>query len=328
MSKKFWIAFIVFGIFFIGLAITAMISLGQISGLSSSRGKLRVGVPKVAMIYLEGIIVGDSKGGADFFSGNLVSSVEAVRLLEDARQDSSVKAVLLRVNSPGGSAAASQEIYNAIKKLKEEKPVVVSMGDLAASGGYYISSAANYIFANPATLTGSIGVLFDTIEFSELMKNVGISSQTLKAGEFKDIASPWRKMTEKERELLQEMLDQVHHQFIKAVAEGRKIDESKVKAVATGVIMTGEQAVKVGLADAVGGLEDAKVKARELGKLPKDAEVVEYKKKPSLFELFEMFGSETRLSALLKLKSGTQFENGLESLARRLFLSDIGFSLR
>ena len=332
MNKKFWIALVIFVIFFVGLAIAGMVTLGGVFGGVSKMTPspaFHGGRDKVALIYIEGTILGDSSGVTNFFAGQVASSVEIVEILEEARKDKSVKSVVLRVNSPGGSAAASQEIYNAIMKVRKEKPVVVSMGDLAASGGYFVSSAADWVFANPATLTGSIGVIVDALEVSELLEKIGVTPQTLKAGEFKDILSPWRKMTDKERVMLQEMIRGIHKQFIKAVAEGRKMDEEKVRALATGAIMTGEQAKNNGLVDELGGLEDAKAKARELAKLPEDAPVVPFKKKPSIFDIFRMFGGESGvLSKLSHLKASSS--NGkitLGSLARQLFSADLSVFL-
>jgi len=326
MNKKFWIALIIFVIFFLGLAVAGMVTLGGILGgvsrITPSSG-FHGGRDKVALIYIEGTIVGDSSGVPDFLSGQVASSVEIVETLEEARKDKSVKSVLLRVNSPGGSAAASQEIYNAILKLRKEKPVVVSMGDVAASGGYFVSAAADSIFANPATLTGSIGVIVDALEVSELLQKIGVTPQTLKAGEFKDILSPWRKMTDQERAMLEEMIRGIHRQFIKAVAEGRKMDEAKVIKLATGAIMTGEQAKKNGLVDELGGLEDAKAKARELAKLPEDAPVVPFKKKTSIFEIFQMLGGESGALSYLGRLSAFSADGRvtLRSLARELFLA-------
>ncbi len=330
MSKRLLIAIIVFTIFFAGLIITGLLSLaGGYNGRGLGAGFGRT-TPRVALIYVEGTIVGDSNGASGFLSGVSASSIEISDRLLKAGEESGVKAVLLRVNSPGGSAAASQEIFQAIREVRKKKPVVVSMGDLAASGGYYISSAADFIYANPATLTGSIGVIFDSLEVSALLEKIGVTPQTLKAGEYKDIGSLYRKMTESERKLLQEMLDDVHAQFINAVAEGRKMDIPKVRELATGIVMTGEQAKEKGLVDELGGLEDAKKKARELAKLPEDAPVVPYEKKPSIFDIFQMFGGESGASFANELARITELDrpdDSIRTLARRLFLSDPGFSI-
>ncbi len=163
----------------------------------------------------------------------------------------------MRIESPGGGVAPSQEIYNAIRKLREEKPVVASLGGLAASGGYYIASACDAIVANPGTLTGSIGVIVELGNIQDLLQKIGVQPEILKAGEYKDMGSPVRPLTDVERGLFQQMIDSVHAQFISAVASGRKMDESKVRELADGRIFSGEQARAVGLVDSLGGLEDA-----------------------------------------------------------------------
>jgi protease-4 len=226
------------------------------------------------------------------------------------------------VNSPGGSAAASHEIYEEVIRVTAEKPVVVSMGDICASGGYYISSPAAYVFANPSTLTGSIGVIWDTFEISGLLEMYGVRSNTLKAGEFKDIGSITRGMKENERAMLQSMLDQVHEQFISAVATGREMEAEDVRKLATGMIYTGEKAVELKLVDELGGLEAAKAKARELAGLPEDAKVVTYEQKRSVFDVFDMLSAES--GDFRSLLRGLDQPSALEVLARRLLLHDVG----
>lgn len=220
---------------------------------SSSFGKKA----EAALINIEGIITGSSGDSGPFGGITGASSMRIVQDLKDYTEDDSIKGIIIRIDSPGGSAAASDEIWNAISKATESKPVVVSMGDVAASGGYYVASAATYIYANPSTLTGSIGVIFDLMEFSGLFEKIGIGSNTIIAGKHKDIGSSSRPMTNEERELLQELLDQVHNQFIERVATGRGMDVEDVREIATGMIYTGERAVELGLVDEVGGFEDA-----------------------------------------------------------------------
>ncbi len=180
--------------------------------------------------------------------------VDALKTFEDSP---SVKAVVVRIESPGGGVAPSQEIYSQIRKLRESKPVVASMGGLAASGGYYIASACDTIVANPGTITGSIGVIMEGGNVKGLLEKLGIEPQIVKAGTYKDMGSPARPMTDAERALLQEMIDSVHTQFITAVAAGRNMDKDQVRALADGRIFSGEQAKVAGLVDALGGLEDA-----------------------------------------------------------------------
>jgi len=190
---------------------------------------------------------------------------------------------VLRINSPGGSAAASQEIYEELKKLAKEKVLVVSMGDVAASGGFYISMAANYIYANRATTTGSIGVIAESLNLEEALDHLGIKGVVIKSGKFKDTFSPLRPMTEEERVFMQDYIDNIFHQFVKDVAEGRKLPEAEVIKIADGRILTGEQALKLKLIDGLGNMEDAIDKAAELAGITGKPNVIyPEKEKPSL----------------------------------------------
>jgi protease-4 len=197
--------------------------------------------------------------------GQISESRTIVDALKGFGRSPVIKAVVVRIESPGGGVAPSQEIYNAIRKLHEEKPVIASLGGLAASGGYYIASACDTIVANPGTLTGSIGVIMQLGNVQELLQKIGVQAEVLKAGEHKDMGSPVRPMTDAERGLFQQMLDSVHAQFISAVAAGRQMDESKVRELADGRVFSGEQARAVGLVDTLGGLEDAITMAAERG---------------------------------------------------------------
>ncbi len=256
----------------------------------------------IARINIEGMITAGSGGGGLLGTGEmLASSVDLCERLYQARDDGSVKAVVLRVDSPGGAAAGSDEIYRAILALKEKKPVVVSMGDVAASGGYYLSSAADYIYANGATLTGSIGVIFSLVNWQQLAAKVGVQDSTLAAGEYKDIGSPWRAMTDAERKLLKAQLTIVHEQFIQAVAAGRKskLKPEQVRKLATGMVYTGEEAQKNGLVDAIGGLHEAEVKARELAGVGADVPVAEYGPGGLWDSLFSVRGGQPGAAQLL-----------------------------
>jgi protease-4 len=271
------------------------------------------GRPTVALINLEGVITASSSSAPALFREGGISSVDAVDTITEAADDSSVSGIILRVNSPGGSAAGSDEIYRAIARAKAKKPVVVSMGDVAASGGYYISSAATAIVANQATLTGSIGVIFHGIDLTQLMQKFGVRDQTIAAGKFKDIGSPYRPMTADEKAKLLTMLEGVHTQFIQAVAKGRGMKEEDVAKLADGMIYNGDQAVKLRLVDAVGGLYDAKQKMKELLKTKAEIEVKEYGRKSIIDQLF---GSSASLSPQGSLADVTP----LSQLARTLFL--------
>lgn len=226
-------------------------------------------VDRVAIVRIEGTIIG---------------SQPVIDQLKEYSKDPSVKAVVLRVNSPGGAVAPSQEIFEEVKKLRENKPVVVSMGALAASGGYYISAPATKIFANPGTITGSIGVIMEIPNLKGLMDKVGIKTEVIKSGKHKDLASVFRGIGEEERKILQGVLDDVHNQFIKAVAEGRKLPYDKVKSIADGRIFTGRQAKEIGLVDEIGNIEDAIREAARLGGIEGEPHIVEKKERPSILD--------------------------------------------
>jgi len=210
---------------------------------------------RIGVIYIDGIITGDrSQGG--WFGGPGGTSV--LSQLKEARENDTIKAVLIRINSPGGSAAASQEIGYEIDKIRKAgKKVVASMGDVAASGGYWIAARADKIIADPATMTGSIGVIMETMNMQELFDKVGISPQTIKSGPYKDIGSPNRPLSSAEREILQGMVNDIYQQFVDVVAEGRKMERNKVLELADGRIFTGRQAKNLGLVDELGNFYDA-----------------------------------------------------------------------
>jgi len=190
--------------------------------------------------------------------GVITQSSGVIEELQQYLADDGVKAIILRVDSPGGGVGPSQEIYREIMRIKSnsKRKVVTSMGSVAASGGYYIASASDLIVANPGTITGSIGVIMQFSNFEELLKKIGVKGVVLKSGEHKDIGSPFREMTPEEKRIMQEVLDNVHQQFIQAVADGRKLDRSKVAQIADGRILTGEQAKSLGLVDQLGNLQD------------------------------------------------------------------------
>ena len=190
--------------------------------------------------------------------------------------DKDVKAVLLDINTPGGSVGAVQEIYSAIKraKLETKKPFIARFGEVSASGGYYVASACDLVIAQPGTITGSIGVIFSVTNLEGLMKKVGFRNEAIKSGKFKDIGSPMREMTADERKLLQGMIDDSYEQFVAAVAEGRKMTIEKTKTLADGRIFTGRQAGELGLVDKLGDLRDALDAAGEMGGIGKNPRVI------------------------------------------------------
>ena len=189
--------------------------------------------------------------------GVITQSSGVIEEIHQHLADEGVKAIILRVDSPGGGVGPSQEIHREVVKARQKKKVVTSMGAVAASGGYYVACASDLIVANPGTITGSIGVIMQFSNFEELLKKIGIKGVVLKSGEHKDIGSPFREMTPEEKRIMQETIDNVHQQFIQAVAEGRKLDRAKVVPIADGRIMTGEQAKQFGLVDKMGNLQDA-----------------------------------------------------------------------
>jgi len=186
-----------------------------------------------------------------------IDSDKIVKLLKKYEKDDDIKAIVLRVDSPGGAVAPSQEIYDAVKRIKARKKVVVSMGGMAASGGYYISAPADRIFAEPGTLTGSIGVIFLHFNVRGLLEWAKIEETTLKSGKYKDTLSPFRPIQETDREEIQSISDDVYSQFVQAVAQGRGMPEARVREIAEGRIYTGKRAKELKLVDELGGFDDA-----------------------------------------------------------------------
>jgi len=249
---------------------------------------------KVAVVELQGVID---------------SSRELMETIVDFRDDDSVKAIVLRINSPGGAVGPAQEVYEEIKKAAKVKPVVVSMGSVAASGGYYVAVPAQRILANPGTITGSIGVIMQFTNFEELLAKIGLKSEVVKSGSLKDIGSSTRPMTEQDRQVLQALIDDVHQQFMTAVAEGRKMDLKKVKALADGRIFTGRQALQAGLVDELGNLQDAIAIAGKLGGIDGKPQVIYPPRVQSgvLNYLFEEGTSQVRRVLSRSSLSGLQF---------------------
>ena len=213
------------------------------------------GKEKITVIRLSGIIADSSQQGLLTTGG--ISPKQVSDYLGNAEGDANVKAVVLRVDSPGGSAAASQEIASEVRRFKEVtgKPVVISMGDVATSGGYYISVYADRLIANPSTLTGSIGVISQFIYIEGLLETLGLELETIKTGKHKDMGI-WP-LTEKQRRIVQDISDDLYEQFVTAVAEGRDLPIAEVEQLATGQPYTGVQALSLGLVDELGGLETA-----------------------------------------------------------------------
>jgi len=237
----------------------------------------------VAEIPVYGQIVMRGSGG--LLTGSVASAVDVVEQLERARTNSRAKAVLLRVDSPGGSVNASREIWLAIKRVQESgKPVVVLFEETAASGGYYISASADYIMAMPNTITGSIGVIAVVPNLEELYEKLGIDYTVIKSGPYKDMLSPNRPLTEDEQQLVEQIIAEAYQEFVTVVADGRQIPEDAVRRLADGRIYTGRQAEELGLVDGLGSYRDAVAKAGELSGLGPTPKVVEYRRAPGFFE--------------------------------------------
>ncbi|MDY0360139.1 MAG: signal peptide peptidase SppA [Desulforegulaceae bacterium] len=190
-------------------------------------------------------------------NGIIFESESVIENLKNFRERKDIEAVVLRINSPGGGVAPSQEIYESVKRLKQKKKVVASLGSVAASGGYYIASAADKIVTNPGTITGSIGVIMEYTNIEEVMDKIGVSPVVIKSGKFKDTGSPTRPITDDEKKFLQDFVDKIHSQFVEDVASGRKMDKEKVMEYADGRIISGSDAVLYGLADMTGNFETA-----------------------------------------------------------------------
>lgn len=227
--------------------------------------------PRVALVELEGIILDVD---------------DLIKDLKSHRDNPQVRAVVIRINSPGGVVGPSQELHDALRRLRQGgKPVVASLGAVAASGGYYVAVAADRIYANPGTLTGSIGVIMQMANLEQLMKKVGVDYVVVKAGQFKDVGNVSRPMTAEERRILQALLDDVHGQFIGAVAEGRKLERSQVAQFADGRIFSGTQAKALKMIDELGDLEDAVNAAAKLAGLSVPPKVMAPRRRISIFDL-------------------------------------------
>jgi len=227
---------------------------------------------KVAVISLNGPI--QSESSRFLFGGSVISPQFVRNQLEKAKNDVAVKAIVLQIESPGGSVAACQEILNEIERV--EKPIVVSFGTVAASGGYYISTKADKIVALPGTLTGSIGVISEMPNLKGLFQKLGIEMEVFIAGKHKDMYAGLRELTPEEKVIMQEMTDQLYDQFVQVVVEGRSLSEDKVRELATGQLYTGVQAKELGLVDELGGLNKAIDMAASLAGIQKPK--VEYYK--------------------------------------------------
>ena len=288
MTPRGRIALIAVGVT-LGILVLFIGTVWMLMNVVSDEG-LGAGGPRVAVVEIEGIIVDGSS---------------AVRELREHAENPAVKAVVLRVNSPGGVVAPTQEIFAAIQRVRKAgKPVVASFGAVAASGGYYVATAADRIYANPGTLTGSIGVVMQMANLEGLLKKVGVDYVVVKAGAYKDIGNFARTMTPEERKILQALLDDVYSQFVDAVAEGRGLDRKDVLAFADGRIYSGQQAQALKMVDELGGFEDAVEAAGKLGNISGRPKLLYPRRRFSFRDLIESRLGLPATASLLPTLSG------------------------
>lgn len=277
MKRRRWIAL---GIVLVLVAAAGAVQLAA-GGLEWTFGPSKVweeevvtgkGRDRIALIPVEGTI-SESPGG---LWSDTIDFEGILSQLQQAMEDDSVKAVILRINSPGGEVVASDEIYRAIKRVQEQgKPVVASMGGTAASGGYYIATAADWILANPNTLTGSIGVIFTLPNYEGVADLIGYKVNVIQSGAMKDMGNPWREMRPDEKEVFQKLVDETYGRFVDLVAKERGMPREKVLTLADGRIYTGQQAKDLGLVDELGTLDDAFAAAKRLAGL-EEAQLIRY----------------------------------------------------
>lgn len=288
-KRPFLMALLTLGaifLFFLGL-------IAVVAALRGDRPALALG-ERIGVIRVEGVIA---------------SSRQVTEQINQFRKDDGIRAVVLRIDSPGGGVAPSQEICEEVRKLAAVKPVVVSMGSVAASGGYYIAVPAVRILANPGTITGSIGVIMEFTNVQELFGKIGLSREVVKSGAHKDIGSPLRPMTPSDRRILQGMIDDVYDQFVHQVADSRKLPLDKVRALADGRIFSGRQALHEGLVDELGNFRDAVARAAELAGIKGEPRLVyPPRKRPGLFEyLIQESAAQLRRGLREELAGGVQY---------------------
>jgi protease-4 len=248
----------------------------------------------------ESLFYAKDKVGVVEINGLITKSLPTLKNLRKFQEEDHIKAIVVRVDSPGGAVGPSQEIMREIEKVRKTKKVVASCGTVAASGGYYVACAADLIMVNPGTATGSIGVIMKLVNVEDLVKKLGLDFYSLQAGKLKDLGSPFRPMTPEERAVLQTLLNDIHQQFIADIARNRKLPLEKVKRLADGSVYTGQKAKELGLVDEMGNFEDAVEKAGRLGGIKGKVET-EFPQKPRF--------------SLLNLLLGQDLQDGLANLA-------------
>lgn len=275
---------------------------------------LFIGVVFFTLIYLLSLLKGgggsfhlQAKVGVVRIEGVITDSREIIEQIDELADDDGIRAVVLRIDSPGGGVAASQEIYQAVRKLQIKKKVIVSMGSVAASGGYLIATAADRIVANPGTVTGSISAVMHFADVQELMKKVGVRSSVIKSGKFKDIGSPVRDMTAEEKQLIQGIVDDIYDQFVRTISEDRKIPLEKILSLADGRIFSGRQALHLKLVDELGGLQDAVLLAGRLAGIEGKPAVVYTAKKKINFWRYLIESTASAISGEIR-KSTVEFQ--------------------
>jgi len=275
-TKWFWgifISLLFIGFIFVGIC---FIFLAQAIKYRTTEYTFRGSGDKIAVVDINDVIFASEK---------------TVEQIKEYREDKSIKAIILRINSPGGGVAASQEIYEEVKRTRESgKIIVVSMGSIAASGGYYISCGANLIVANPGSLTGSIGVIMQFVNFKDLAEKLGIKHTTVKSGDLKDSGNPFRDVNSKDSIYFQDIIDNTFTQFTDVVAKERKMNKDTLMKYANGRVFTGLQAKEYGLIDSLGTFEDAIRITAKLAGIEGEPRIIRVKKRISIFE--ELLGSK------------------------------------
>jgi protease-4 len=274
-----------------GTGLLTLNLLGSVAGKPMTTG---IGFDDaVAVIRLDGTI---TSGPEDYLLMPGITPEHVAALLEQAAADPAIKAVVVRVSSPGGSVVASDEIYHTF--LEFEKPLVIWMGEMAASGGYYIACGGDYVFAHQGTLTGSIGVISQFLNVEQLMDKIGVEAVVITSGSHKDIGSLFREMTEEERALWEGIIDETYEAFVELVAQARDLSLERARELADGSIYTGQQALERGLVDEVGMLSDAIVKAAELGGIEGEPQVIELEPMPTLFDMLYSYQARSAVPTL------------------------------
>ncbi|MEJ8777465.1 signal peptide peptidase SppA [Pseudogracilibacillus sp. ICA-222130] len=297
MNKKRWIALIVVvSLFIVSIGVqlnTSLVRMSQNDLFSMDTPTYQEEIiedgdweERIAVLQLNGAIMEDVVSP---YFGQGYSHHRMLKTIELAAEDDSIKAVLLQINSPGGAVGPTAEIHESLLALQEEydKPFYVTMGETAASGGYYAAAPADKIYATSSTITGSIGVIMESMNYAGLAEKYGITFNTIKSGKHKDIMSPSREMTKEEKDILQSMIDEMYDEFVQVIVDGRQMTEEKVREIGDGRVYTGNQAKKVGLVDEIGTFNDALQDLRETYEL-ENAQVIQYSQEANMFSYFVM----------------------------------------